>query len=225
MSDESVRFDLHVHTLRSPDSRADVKEILQQARTLGLRGIAITDHNTCAALRDVMWLEKRYDLIVVPGIEVTAVEGHILGLGITNEVKRGKASEVLDEITDMGGLAVVPHPYRPVSGIGPEVVRRLRPRFVETLNARSSSLGNTLAGRLAEQIGAVSIGGSDAHSLPQIGLAYTLFTSDVYNWNDVLELLRKGECTPVGRGLTPLSALAGAFRITAEWFGRRGHRI
>ena len=129
-----MKADMHIHTEMS-DGSTKVEDLVDIALAAGLGCIAVTDHNTVAAY-DMLKDDGR--IIVVPGIEVTSAEGHILGYGITEDIPRGMS--VLDTvraIQEKGGLAFAPHPYRMWSGIGE---KNIIPEFdgLEALNRRSS---------------------------------------------------------------------------------------
>ena len=51
-------IDLHMHTKYSTDGCEEVEYMLKQAEELGLKYIAITDHNTCEAYKD---LKNKFD--------------------------------------------------------------------------------------------------------------------------------------------------------------------
>jgi predicted metal-dependent phosphoesterase TrpH len=74
-------IDLHLHTTAS-DGASTPAGLVAEARAAGLSTIAVTDHDTTAAIEDVTHHAGR-DLTVVPGIEITAVENgrdvHVLG--------------------------------------------------------------------------------------------------------------------------------------------------
>ncbi|HEY6238431.1 MAG TPA: PHP domain-containing protein, partial [Thermoplasmata archaeon] len=97
MSD-GVRIDLHVHSSFSPDSRTRVEQIVDRLGVAGLQGFALTDHNTIAGHATLAELARRSPrLRIVPGVEVSTVEGHLLVLG-TSELPpiRRPIAETLD---------------------------------------------------------------------------------------------------------------------------------
>lgn len=75
-------IDLHLHTTAS-DGRSVPAELVAHAAAAGLTVIAVTDHDTIAAVRDTQAHAATHGIDVVPGIEVTAVEDgqdvHVLG--------------------------------------------------------------------------------------------------------------------------------------------------
>src|SRR6185312_11296193 len=115
----SFNIDLHSHTFFSGDGVSSPEENIAVAREKGLHGIAITDHNTCDAVTYL--LEKglmREDglpvdnFLVIPGVEVTTAEGHLLCIGVILPYLKGTpAAEVCKLVHSMGGLAIPPHPY------------------------------------------------------------------------------------------------------------------
>jgi predicted metal-dependent phosphoesterase TrpH len=75
-------IDLHLHTTAS-DGRCSPAELVEQARAVGLTVMAVTDHDTTAAVADVRRLAMAHGIEAVAGIEITAVDDgfdvHILG--------------------------------------------------------------------------------------------------------------------------------------------------
>jgi len=65
-------IDLHLHTTAS-DGRSSPDELVDEAAAAGLTTIAVTDHDTMAAVEAVEQAGRRRNLTVVPGIEITAV--------------------------------------------------------------------------------------------------------------------------------------------------------
>jgi 3',5'-nucleoside bisphosphate phosphatase len=67
-------IDLHLHTTAS-DGRLTPRELVDLAATVGLRVIAVTDHDTTASVADVQALARSRGIEVVAGIEITSVFG------------------------------------------------------------------------------------------------------------------------------------------------------
>ena len=77
-------FDLHVHTTAS-DGDLNAREIIEEAKKVGLKQIAITDHDTIGNVKECIRIGKENGILVIPGIEISAEvdigEMHILGYG------------------------------------------------------------------------------------------------------------------------------------------------
>ncbi len=131
------RFNFHMHTVHS-DGRLSPSDLMEQAVSIGLYGLAITDHHTIAGNKAAQsWLESwkwNYPGVNAPhlwsGIEINAnlldIEVHILGYGFDLEHPSLKpymqkkatsgdeyeAANVVGAIHQAGGLAVLAHPAR-----------------------------------------------------------------------------------------------------------------
>jgi len=70
-------YDLHIHSVLSPcaDELMTPNNILNMAMLNELDIIAITDHNSTKQLAIFEELSESYDMVIVPGIEVSVVEG------------------------------------------------------------------------------------------------------------------------------------------------------
>lgn len=79
--------DLHIHTNKS-DSTFSPEEVVKYAAKAGLDAIAITDHDSVAAIPLVQEYALNYNIEVIPGIEFSSdldgEEVHILGYFIDN---------------------------------------------------------------------------------------------------------------------------------------------
>ena len=75
------RFDLHVHSFFSKDATGSPESLIEAALAKGLSGIAITDHDTCEAHAYLKAKPLPEGFLVVPGVEVSTAEGHLLCLG------------------------------------------------------------------------------------------------------------------------------------------------
>lgn len=77
-----TRIDLHLHTTAS-DGRCTPRELVERAAQAGVSILAVTDHDTTAAVADVRRAALEHGMQAVSGIEITAVgdgrDLHILG--------------------------------------------------------------------------------------------------------------------------------------------------
>lgn len=82
------RYDLHSHTNASDGTNAPAANV-KMAREAGLRGLAITDHDTVAGVAEAVEEGRRLGVDVVPGVEISTVSGgqdiHVLGYYIDTE--------------------------------------------------------------------------------------------------------------------------------------------
>ena len=81
--------DLHTHSTASDGSRTPA-DVVREAHRVGLRAIALTDHDTVDGLREAQDTGRSLGMRVVAGVELSAVEGdgsietHMLGLHLTD---------------------------------------------------------------------------------------------------------------------------------------------
>ena len=75
-------IDLHLHTTAS-DGRCTPRELVERAAAAGVSVMAVTDHDTAAAVEEVRAVALERGMQAVSGIEITAVEEgrdlHVLG--------------------------------------------------------------------------------------------------------------------------------------------------
>jgi predicted metal-dependent phosphoesterase TrpH len=218
--------DLHMHTTSSRDGTIEPRVLVDTAVGLGLFAVAVTDHNTTAAVKRVREMAKGRDLLVISGVEVSSTDGHVLALGVDEAVPRGlDAAETLRRIEDLGGLAVAAHPGRVYSGLHPDDVGPAGFKVVEVANGHSSVGLNRDARALATRLGAARTGGSDAHQPREIGQCRTVFKTAPPDAQGVLEAIRRRETTAVGDGLSWRRELKLNVRMAARWVARGGRRM
>ncbi len=185
MSHLMGRADLHMHTCAS-DGMANAQQLLDYVAARGhLDVIAITDHDLLEAS---LWAYERrhlYPFDIIPGMEVTARGGHVLGLWIERPVAKGLSiPETVIAIHEQGGIAILAHPGEFLIN-GDMVLRYLRcPQVleewgfdaVEVFNAGTMTPGNNvIAERIMRQVALPVVGNSDAHTLSAIGRGITRF--------------------------------------------------
>lgn len=176
--------DLHLHTRASDGLVAarDLVDFVELATNLDV--IAITDHDETSASLDAReWAAHQgFRIQVVPGVEVTTLDGHLLALFIDERPPALRSVQYTAEwVRTRGGLCVAPHPFtrwthslnrRALS----EAIAANLITAVEVLNASLAGRGSRPhALRLARDHGLAQIGASDAHMASMVGLARTRF--------------------------------------------------
>ena len=199
----TFRIDLHVHSFFSADGVSSPEDLIAAARAAGLNGLAITDHNTCEAVdylisRGLMRPDGQPvdGFLVMPGIEVTTADGHLLCLGcnLPSSLKGVPAAEVCRLAHDAGGLAVAPHPYDLFrAGIRESVLDALPLDGLEVFNAATTlKRHNRKAYDYAQRRGLPMTAGSDAHHAAAVGVACTIVESDDFSVRGILDALQRG---------------------------------
>lgn len=196
------RFDPHVHSWYSADAAHPPERLIQAAKDAGLSAMAITDHDSCDVHQYLLDQglaspdgEPVDGLLIVPGVEVSTADGHLLCLGTTLPVLRGKpAMEVFAAVQEQGGVAIPAHPYdRWRSGIREKVLDQLELTTIEVFNSAVTSRSyNRRARAYAEARGLVGTAGSDAHHASAVGTAVTLLELDHLNVRNLVEAVKTG---------------------------------
>jgi predicted metal-dependent phosphoesterase TrpH len=200
----AFNFDLHTHSFFSGDGVSSPEELIASARAKNLHGIAITDHNTCDAVtylldKGLMRLDGLpvNDFLILPAVEVTTVDGHLLCIGATLPYLKGKpALEVCDMIHQRGGLAIPPHPYDLFrAGIRFSTLEKLPIDAIEVFNAATTLRRyNRYAFKYAQIRGLPMIASSDAHHAAAVGTAYTILNTDDFSMKGILaQILKSNE--------------------------------
>lgn len=178
------KFDLHIHS-RYSDGMNSPQEIVEYAQKIGLSGVAITDHDEIeGSLQALKFQGENFQ--VIPGLEVSSREGHILALGVKEMVEwDNSAQETVEKIHSLGGIAVATHPYDSFRmGVG-DLIYRLDFDAVEVENGHTfRNRKNPL--KMAQEKNLCMVGGSDAHTLGEIG-SVTVLCKDC----DILKAIRE----------------------------------
>jgi len=129
------------------------------------------------------------NFLIVPGVEVTTAEGHLLCIGaVLPNLKGRPAFEVCNLIHEAGGVAIPPHPYDVFrAGIRENVLKTLQIDGIEVFNAATTlKRYNRMAYDYALDHGLAMTASSDAHHHAAIGTAYTVLETNNFSVAGVL---------------------------------------
>jgi len=218
-------FDLHNHTRYSPDSRVEPRTLIAFARRIGLAGLAITDHNEVRGVHEAEEAAGS-DFLVIPGIEVSTRDGHVLAYGVREIIPRDlSAAETAERIIALGGVPVAAHPYRFWYGLGEATTLRIPFAAYETRNSRTLRRGNERARALAKARNVGETGGSDSHFLNEIARAVTAVEGSQLRVEDVLEAVARGRTRVQGLDRGPVATARYVTKCVGEWLLRGMRRI
>ena len=190
-----LAIDLHAHT-RFFHGRHRAGELYDPvgfrllawaAKRAGLDGFAITNH-------DYYRPYDRDGVTVVPGIEVSTTDGHVVVVGpdppsrtVTAELT---PAETVDLAHDRGCAAIIAHPYRN------STVRHADAPFdAIEVNGKHPRTREWVE-RLAADHDLPMVGGSDAHYPVEVGRAYTRVDADEPTPEGIVEAIRDGRVEP-----------------------------
>ncbi len=195
-----IKADLHVHSTYSKDSLITPKDLVYYAKKHGLNAAAVTDHNE---LEGAYKIAKETDFLVIPGMEVSSADGHIVALNVHQLIPRGlSAPETVDRIHKAGGVAIACHPYVYFKGCLRENVCSTFDA-IEIINARACPFKRSVrkAEEAAIRLGLSRVAGTDSHYGPQIGMAYTVIETSELTVQAIANAIVEGRCQPFGQAV------------------------
>jgi predicted metal-dependent phosphoesterase TrpH len=192
--------DLHVHTTCS-DGWVKPEKIPGYAQKKGLDIVAVTDHDSIEGGIRAKKASEKGGAFVIPGIEVSLQNAHVLGFFIENKIRSNLLKEVIEEIRDQGGIAVWAHPvhypalakFRRRQPVVPQKDELNQFDAIEVFNGRNSKKGNLKISELCNDGRKIPlIAGSDAHFSFEIGAAKTIVKSEGLNDESLKDAFRSG---------------------------------
>ena len=174
--------DLHCHTNASFDCLSAPKAVVGAAADRGLTHLAITDHDRIDGALEARALAPA-GLTVLIGEEVKTRDGDLICVFLERSIPPGmSAEETILAAREQGALVGIPHPFDRLRG---SLLRDARMAalgrsvdWVETHNARVMGGGNDQAAVYAGEHALPGVAVSDAHSILEVGVAYTALEGD-----------------------------------------------
>lgn len=210
---------MHIHTTHgSGDSNLTPNQLIIEAKKRKIHGFLLSEHSGGWTDHSINSFFAKSELIAIPGLEVATTMGHIIVIGLTSHIDGISNIRTLRKILDQkGGLMISAHPCRrlfdnPLNNsnlLWPEVQpEKLTPQIaaehpifslvdeIETQNGSNSDIENEFASEIAKIVGAVGLGGSDAHSTQGVGACYTQFDETLTRKDELIEAIKSKSFTP-----------------------------
>jgi predicted metal-dependent phosphoesterase TrpH len=216
-------IDLHCHTSASFDSLARSTDVMRAALTRGLTHLVITDHDRideAVHARD----HAPAGLTVIVGEEVKTTDGDLICVFVSEAIPPGmSALETIAAAREQGALVGIPHPFDRYRGSLSKSARldSIAPLvdWVEVYNARLMGGGNDEAGQFALAHGLAGVAVSDAHSVLEVAVAYTILDGDPSTPAGLLAALPSAELV-IGRATYAVRLWTPVAKVVQRLRGR-----
>jgi predicted metal-dependent phosphoesterase TrpH len=177
-----IKIDLHIHTLDDPKDAVDYSahQLLERARFLGFRVLAITLHDAVFDRPEVFADAAAMGILLIPAAEMRLCGADVIVLNATaEEAAKLKSFDDLRELRARRGnsiFTIAPHPFYVVGG---SIGQRLLDEIdcfdaIEFCHFHKGIFNpNRRAAEVASRFGKPLIATSDAHQLHAFGHHYT----------------------------------------------------
>jgi Predicted metal-dependent phosphoesterases (PHP family) len=199
---EWIKIDLHIHTLDDPKDAVDYSahQLLERARALGFRVLAITLHDAVFDRQEVFADAAAMGILLIPAAEMRLHGADVIVLNVSaEEMAQLKSFDDLRQLRTRRGssiFTIAPHPFYILGGsIGSRLLREID--CFDAIEFCHFHIGlfnpNRRAKTVASRFGKPLIATSDAHRLDAFGRHYTSIPMpSVLTVENVFAALRSG---------------------------------
>ena len=220
-----IKLDLHIHSHYSEDGIGSPKEIIKNLKKRGLNGMSITDHNSVKGSLKALKVAPK-DFIIITGVEISTLDGHMIALDIKENIKREMTiEETVEKIIDSGGIPIVPHLFRNMSGIKEEKLLKIKNKLsaIEVFNSCSVYSSNLKTAQCAKKLNLGGTGGSDSHAPEYAGYGYTVVNTNDFSKDSIISEIKKRKTWGEGVVL-PIDYRTNRMIRSVKQFFQRGFR-
>jgi predicted metal-dependent phosphoesterase TrpH len=201
-NDEWIKIDLHIHTLDDPKDALDYSahQLLERARALGFRVLAITLHDAVFDRPAVFADAAAMGILLIPAAEMRLEGADVILLNIAAE--EAASLRTFDDLAALRArrgpslFTIAPHPFYVLGGsIGERLVERIDCfDGIELCHFWGRFFNpNRRAAKIGERFGKPLIATSDAHQLHAFGSNYSSIPRpSEFTVEKVIEVLRRG---------------------------------
>jgi predicted metal-dependent phosphoesterase TrpH len=184
MTHRRLKADLHIHTSEDPKDkvRYSARQLIDYASQKGFDVLAITNHNFYTYNDYLRDYAASKGILLIPGIELSVEEKHIVLLNITDNLpQKIQSLQDLRHYKNEDSLVIAPHPYFPMY----QALKSKLEEYIDIFDAVEYTHFyfrrinyNKKAERKAREFNLPLIGVSDAHLLHQVGMTYSLIDAE-----------------------------------------------
>lgn len=200
-------IDLHNHTgWGSGCSHLEPSVLIERAQDWGLDGVAITEHNQLWDPDKIELLRRRYDFVVLAGVEVDTDVGHVLAFGLKGPrawTQLPTLEQLRALVDEVDGVLIMAHPFRDTRtnglnhGFGSGQPETERWRIVDAIEVNNGLAGadqQMKATEMARLLELPTTGGSDTHRFMDVATSFTVFEDDIRDERALIAAIKAGRC-------------------------------
>jgi hypothetical protein len=136
-------------------------------------------------------------LCVLFGMEYETSDGDFLLFGSFEDLAAGlSARQLLKLVEESGGAAVAAHPFRAVKPAQEYIFREGFCTVVESINGSNAVIENLRVELWRKRYGLKASGGSDAHTLEELGRVVTRFDKPIRSRDGLIHALKNDQYNP-----------------------------
>nr|WP_300004996.1 PHP domain-containing protein [Tissierella sp.] len=192
-------IDTHLHEDKySFDSKQSLEDVIGAAKSKGLDGICVTNHDNSDLAKELGWFSIIDGLKIIVGSEVYTKEGDILYFGRMEIPNRRIPFKELLEMTQGTDRAfIAAHPYRCNNRGMKDHMRDFAADLtaIEGFNGNTSIEENMIAVGEAINLGIPISGGGDSHWTGRVGKYATKFDKAIESYDSFIKELNAGRFT------------------------------
>ncbi len=191
-------IDLHNHTgWGSGDSHLDPADLIERARSWGLDGVAITEHNQVWDPEKIEMLRRRHNFVVIGGAEVDTDMGHVQVFGLDGP-RRWTQLPTLEELRaladEVDGVLVAAHPFRTKLPAASDGSSWRLVDAIEVHNGLEGAHQRKQAAELARRLDLPTTGGSDTHRFMDVATCFTVFDDEIADERALVAAIKARRC-------------------------------
>lgn len=185
-----------------------VEDAVHRARSRGLDGICITDHHTMDVRHILSEGVQENGLCVIFGMEYSTSQGDFLVFGPFEDLQSHlPADRLLQTVARRGGIAVAAHPFRKHRPVDERLIEAGLCGAIESINGRNTPMENLAVESWRQGYALAECGGSDAHTIDEVGNVATRFFTPIRTRSDLIKALRQRMCQPYDQAIEQGQAL------------------
>jgi len=224
-----IKASFHNHTSSDPHDpiRYSDKELIDHAHKKGFEILAITCHNKWMGSQDLIKYAKTKGIILIPGIEISIKNRHVVILNATSESEKIRNFDDLRKYkkTHKECFIISAHPYFP----GLNMIKDLISKNTDCFDGIEFSWWysplidfNKKGLRLAQEKKLPFIGTSDTHRLKTFGITYCDLEIKEHSIENIFEALRNNRFKNISIPLKTWQLLAMPFISARDnlWFAK-----